>query len=341
MKKRKTQKLPLKPCGRKYLGSAVALMALACCLGGCRKAVSDPVPKDEPTAAGSETKAQNSTAADTTVFDAEAYDVEGIEWKNGVIRTGDLTNAQGWLGMTFSELGLTDAAADEDIVKLQGRLLGEPAEGSVYLFEQNAAGERVISEINLYMYKPDFSVCFEQLKELYGGPVDYDMEPYAESNGGAVERYRFDAGPVLVSLAQASKRNYSTITFAANPNPGYQGTLQLKPARQELFGSSDLKLSAGKADFDNGVLTLHIQNTSGDVFTVTDTWTLYEKREDDGYDSMFPVGMMLRPEQSFELEDGAEMELLCDLRDYGKLIPGKYMIDLDGRCLEFELEGTS
>lgn len=255
---------------------------------------------------------------------------------NQVIAAGDLISAAKWIGRNPGEISEipNDQTAYFDI---EGQIFDFPAGGTLSI--RGTGDERVVNRITLMVKKASLQDFNERLMDLYGGAMDWGQEPYVEVNGGALEWYCFDAGEAIIKISQGSEVDYVMIEYTVNSNPQNTEKLVLRPMEDAGIQTLQMAMIAKVTGYDNGILTVSILNQTGDTMTYTDEYVL-AKSSDGGqtYAHLSKVGFELAEEANeFEIADTQTQELKCDLRTFGKIEAGLYMIILDDMSAEFEL----
>ena len=126
-----------------------------------------------------------------------------------------------------------------------------------------------------------------------------------------------------------------TVSIYADPDPDSTGELTLKTeyALFSLF-PDDMEMKA--IDYENGILSVEITNHTEETISFDKQYTLaYE--DGSGYSSM---NRMIEEDEEAEmcaLGSNETAELACDLRVFGKVKPGKYMLLVDEMQTVFEL----
>ena len=139
----------------------------------------------------------------------KAEDTDVIDNEPEIIEIGDIRNAFSWVGAPFSETGLPEEYRNVTGIKYTGTLFGAPANGSIYCSVYDKK-DRTIAEITVYVENEDLAMtdCIEELKKLYGEPVNTGEEPYAEVNGGSVYWERYDDGDRSVQISTGENNSW-------------------------------------------------------------------------------------------------------------------------------------
>ncbi len=241
------------------------------------------------------------------------------------VKFTDLMELKGKFGATAAELGI-----QEDF------MFTYTAKGN--FFGQNCScclgfdGDKVLTDYSIYVHEDPN----EMFTDLYSGPVSANMTPYVESNGGAVYTYVYEDKDALISVSKADKRADYHVVFKPNPNPGFFGTLTLKPADDD--GSFPKKTEAKPAGYDNGILTVRVTNRGESPLELSDEFMLFE-RGDSAYYSKPP--MLFRNADTYTVLPGETADISLDLRIFGKVTPNGYMVEFSGIELYFVLEDSS
>lgn len=257
-----------------------------------------------------------------------------------VIQVDDMLKTIDWIGKPSEEID-EDIDDSRTICDIEGTFLGKTAKGSAYFLRDDSTKRKVVNKIFFTVPNSSIQDFYGPLTDLYSGVCDEGMEPYAEVNGGAVQWYTFDAGKALINISQGSKNNFVVVTFTLNPNPGYTGKLVIRKVAEPEIETLPLIMKLKAVDYDNGILTVSISNQSGYDMTYTDDFIL-AKSDDNGqtYAHLFKTGsafMSSEKENSYEIADLETQELKCDLRVFGKIEAGMYMIIIGDMRAEFQL----
>lgn len=242
-----------------------------------------------------------------------------------------------WPGKSLEEIKLT-VDPKEKYPKCEGKLFDAKTTGSIYLKTEGES--RIVDSISLYTEDSSINDFYEKMLDLYGGPVNQGMEPYAKSNGGAQEWYVFDGGDVLVKICQGSENSFVEINVNINPEPEQVGKLVLRAAADTDIMTLQLSMSMKAVSYEDGILTVAITNQLGADASYSDDYILAKQTKDGGYVHMNPMGNVNSPESeanTYSIADTETQELRCDLRKFGKVYPDKYMLILDDMEMEFEL----
>jgi len=256
------------------------------------------------------------------------------------VNVDDLMDTTEWIGKTQDEIGLN---MDEKEIScdVKGTFLGSKASGNVGFADKNENGQRIAGRVTLSIRKSSLYDFYNKLMDIYGGPIKEGMEPYAESNGGAVEWYTFDAGNVLIVISQGSKSDNVLVEIKENPNPSSTEKLVLRRTAESEIATLPLEMMIKAVSYDNGFLTVAITNQTGSDMTYTDDFIL-AKSSDGGqtYAHLNKMGnkntIDCEP-NTYEIADLETQELKCDLRQFGKIEAGMYMIIFDDANAEFQL----
>lgn len=260
--------------------------------------------------------------------------------KNDTVKIDDLLSLTDWLGKTDKELNLDAAGASGKYMSfdVEGTFLGKKAQGSVG-FEK--------SEDDYHVYRVSFTASkssleefYAQLIDTYGGPVDKGTEPYAKANGGAVDWFVFDAGNALVKISQGSLVDYVSVEYSQNTNPSDAGKLVIRKVAETESSYSGYDMVLRALSYENGILTVSITNQTDETITYTDDYVL-AKSADDGntyaHLNRMDDDLGFADAQEYEIAAGQTQEMECDLRIFGKIESGKYMLILDDMQAEFQL----
>jgi len=282
-------------------------------------------------------KSEDSNSAAT---EADAGNGDDKVTEDQIIKVDDILSTTDWIGKTKKELNL-DVDEKETHVRIEGDFLGSPADGNISFHDKNSEGDSVAKWVSFTIKKKSIVDFFEKLMDLYGGPVNEGMEPYAKDNGGAVEWFEFDAGKAIVRIQQGSEQNYVTVTINSNPNPTNAEMLVLKTPSDSEISTLPLEMMMKVTGYEDGILTVAITNQVGEEMTYTDDYIL-AKSYDNGvtYAHMNKsgvIGINVSKANVYKIADLETQELKCDLRIFGKLEAGMYMIILDDMKAEFQL----
>lgn len=129
----------------------------------------------------------------------------------------DVAATFGFIGKSVKETGIEEKyiQLENGMLKVtfDGRLFGEAAHGTIY-FESEGTDDIVKYANAVYIYSSEYS--YEEYKKrlaaLFGEPESESEEPYAEVNGGAVTRCKFNIEGAYIELSKASEREESNIT---------------------------------------------------------------------------------------------------------------------------------
>ena len=92
--------------------------------------------------------------------------------------------------------------------------------------------------------------------------------------------------------------------------------------------------------YENSILTVSITNKLGEDSVYSDQYILAKDKDGNGYGHMNRIRQNVDdPEDAaeYEIENGETQELSCDLRVFGKVEPGRYMLILDNMQTVFDL----
>lgn len=260
--------------------------------------------------------------------------------KKGRIELNNILTAAEWIGKTKQELG-AEGIGDDISFPVAGDFFGIPASGYAGLYEKNAENVPIVKSISFSTEKAAIQDFQEKLADLYSGPVNAGTEPYAEVNGGAVEWYTYDMGSALITIRQGSKQNYVSAEVIKNPEPGYTGELVLRKFGEKEAAVLPLMLLLKVKAYEKGILTVEIINRTGAETSYQDHYVLAKSEsEGNGYVHMRRIadGFSSAPDaKTCQIADLETQELECDLRVFGKVEAGKYMIIIDDMRAEFEL----
>lgn len=234
-------------------------------------------------------------------------------------------------GASAAELGI-----NEDFMfsyETKGKFLGYDCD--CYL---GFDADKIFTDFSLYVYGVEGSGLADKLNDMCAGPISSNMTPYVASNGGAVYSTVYEDKDALITVSMAQNRNYYSVKFKPNPNPGYLGTLTLKPA--EFKGFFPEAVEADPAGYDNGILTVKVTNHSGAPFDVSDDFVLFERKESSYY-SKFRIVQSFAPTAVNTVLPEKSLDVKLDLRVFGKPVPNTYMVQFSGIELYFVLADDS
>ena len=255
-----------------------------------------------------------------------------------MIRLDDILAAADLIGKDYEECGLKTPPGIESI-KIVGDFFDIPVTGAAWFWPSDEENIPCMDSVSFSVKNSSIGDFYGQLNDLYSGPSDAGEEPYVELNGGARQWYTFDAGGALINISQGSRESFVSITISKNPSPGYTGELTLVK-HQKRVPSGEMGMNT--VQYEDGILTVLITNRLGESSVYTDDYVLARKKDGEtGYSSMVPISLQVsdaEPE-TYEIEDEKKGELACDLRIFGKVEPGSYMLILDNMQTTFELVG--
>ena len=291
--------------------------------------------------AGTAACAQTQSTTDTVSIEntESSESSENSESSEDVmIRLDDILSATDLIGKNYEECGLKTPPGIESI-KIAGDFFGIPVTGAAWFWPSDEENISCMDSVSFSVKNSSIGDFYGQLNGLYSGPSDAGEEPYVESNGGARQWYTFDAGEALINISQGSRESFVSITISKNPSPGYTGELTLVK-HQKRVPSGEMGMNTVR--YEDGILTVLITNRLGESSVYTDDYVLARKKDGEtGYSSMVHISLQVSDEEpeTYEIEDKKTGELACDLRIFGKVEPGSYMLILDDMQTTFELVG--
>lgn len=193
--------------------------------------------------------------------------------------------------------------------------------------------DQKFTDYDLFVYGNKAGKLIDILYDTYSGPIVSDMTPYVASNGGAVYNSTFEDPDALITLS-LSQKDYIKVKIKPNPDPGFFGTLALKPA--EFKGFSPKGVDAVPAEYEKGVLTVKVSNHTGEALALSDNFELYERRESSYY-SKFRKTFSVSPVTTITVPPEETAEIRLDLRAFGKVTPNEYLVRFSGIELYFVL----
>lgn len=193
--------------------------------------------------------------------------------------------------------------------------------------------DQKFTDYDLSVYGDKNGKLIEILNDIYSGPISSDMTPYVASNGGAVYNSTFEDPDALITVS-LSQKDYIKVKIKPNPDPGFFGTLTLKPAGFKGFFPKGAE--ADPAGYENGVLTVKVSNHTEAPLALSDDFELYERRE-SSYCSKFRITMPFSPNKTAAVLPEETAEIRLDLRAFGKVTPNEYMVRFSGIELYFVL----
>ena len=269
---------------------------------------------------------------DIPVSDTDFYAGEEAQ---DMIKLDDIFSAAELIGKSYEECGLQEKPSNAGI-KTEGSFFEIPVNGYSW-FTPDDQGIPRLERVDFSIEDSCIDDFYDQLADLYGGPSAFGEEPYSEVNGGAREWYEFDAGAALVKISQGSNEDYVYLKICQNQAPGYTGSLILSHVDPVLDGSMQMKA----LQYENGILTVAITNRSKEAAAYSDQYVLAKRKEGEtGYGSLTRIREQSGdPKNSniYEIGAGETQKFACDLRVFGKVEPGEYMLLLDDMQTTFEL----
>ena len=255
---------------------------------------------------------------------------------NNSLFVADMLDTTEWVGKTAEELGIS-GHVDTGMVRITGAFLGLPASGLVSF----SGSSQKADSIRITVQDGSVTDFYEKLKDLYGGCLDAGMEPYVASNGGAVRWYSFTTGATVLMIQQGSNNSFVSVHIVENPDPESSVELALRKMEEPDPEKMQGRVSMRVLDYANGILTVSIVNKLGKDFICPGKLEL-AKSNDNGqtYDFLIPVETMKVSDGDTEMIcilDNDAKELTLDLREYGKVERGKYMIRNGDMRARFEL----
>ena len=234
-------------------------------------------------------------------------------------------------GSTAAELGIKEAFFLS--YKAKGKFFGQNCDCCLYF-----DGNNLFTDYDIYVDGDKNSNPNDLINDMCSGPVSSNMTPYVESNGGAVYTCVYEDKDALIAVSKAQKQKYYRINVKPNPNPGYVGTLTLKPAGTKGFFPKGVE--ANPAKYDHGILTVRVTNHTEEPLELSDEFTLFERRESSYY-SKFKISLPFSPAVTYPVLPGGTADIKLDLRRFGKATPNEYMVEFSGIQLYFVLADSS
>ena len=255
-----------------------------------------------------------------------------------MIKLKDILSVTELIGKSYMECGLTDDPGFDD-VKVEGEFFGAPVEGGACFMPAPGQKTACLKSVGFSVKEGSFRDYYTQLTDRYSGPVNSGMTPFAIANGGAREWYIFDAGLTQIDISRGNVGKGVYVVISENPNPGYTGRLSIVTHKDGLKSPFEKMMKLKALSYENGILTVSITNCTGEPSTYSDSYILAKNTEGTGYSHMVKITQWRDENEPtmYEIADKETKELACDLRIFGKVNPGKYMLILDGRQLLFEL----
>lgn len=217
----------------------------------------------------------------------------------------------------------------------KGKAYGYDCRATLGFYNTNNQKEYVLTDITLYFDTKDLNNAYEFFSDMFDGAVDYGMEPYAESNGGAVSWYVFEEGNITYRLSSASKLDYVTLNLKENPNPVNAQKTVLGKYKGLTLDPEGIVTCVNS--YESGVLNISITNNTDEDMTLVNNPVLYEGADGDSFMSMTPMFMHF-PEDDIVIHRKETVTLNIRLRDYGKLKAKDYLIKLDYLNIYFNLK---
>ena len=250
----------------------------------------------------------------------------------------DILAAAELIGKTYTECGLT---ADPGIsnVTVRGSFFGFPVTGGAWFFPAGEDRSPRLKGVSFSVKSGLIPELYGKLMDRYGGPLDCGETPFAIANGGAVRWCLFDAGASEVTVSMGSLKDSVDVSISENPNPGYTGKLVLIRNQDGLPSPFEKRLVLAAEAYENGILTVSLTNRLGEPAVYTERFELAKSTDGKSYGHL--VRKPNRPETAgtgvLEIGNKETRKLTFDLRLFGKVEPGKYMLIFNDRQLLFEL----
>ena len=259
---------------------------------------------------------------------------------NQSIQVGDILDLTDWIGKTAEELDLVDHV-ENGICNISGSFLGMPAKGMVSFISRKGDDSSTADNIRITVENSSVFDLYEQLKGLYGGCTGQGTEPYVASNGGAVKWYTFTTGPALLMIQQGNNNSFSSVSIVQNPEPDSMEELALRRMPEQDLSKLHGRMTMRVSGYDKGILTISVTNDLGTDSSFSGTIEI-AKSEDNGntYGFLVPVDTVLLPKTDTEtcaIADKETKELTFDMKEYGKVRTGKYMVRLGEMKAYFDL----
>ena len=258
--------------------------------------------------------------------------------KGSVIRLEDILSITGYIGKKYKDCGIVDEPDYSD-VKFEGPFFGTMVMCNVWFAALN--GEKCPCMQQASFTVKNFSIrdLYGRLMDRYSGPINFGMEPYVRSNGGARQWYIFDAGIALINISQGSREDFVCVNISKNPNPGYMGEPVLVKYREGLRSPFETRMELKALRYERGILTVSVTNRLGEPSTYSDQYILAKNMDGTGYSHMIKKHLWVDDTEpaTYEIQPRETRELACDLRVFGKVEPGSYMLILDDMKTRFEL----
>jgi len=289
---------------------------------------------------------QTSNNSEAGVDQNANFESENTEmFKKSLVKVDDLLTTVDWIGKSEKEIEpyIVDKSTNnkDSYYDIEGKFLEAKASGVLAFSKEDEKGERLVERLTITVKNSSLVDMYEKLIDIYGGPLNHGEEPYAKANGGAVDWYSFDAGRALLVISQGSEVNYCNVEIKKNPNPTSSEKLVIRKEQESELTTLPLEMIVKATEYNNGILTLEITNQTGEEISYSDDFIL-AKSSDNGqtYAHMTKlVSMDLINEEpsEYQIADCKTQKMTCDLRRFGKIEAGMYMIILDDFRCEFQL----
>lgn len=240
------------------------------------------------------------------------------------------------MGKTAEELAWEE---NGDVIERPAFLWSRSAEAEIIMKSPKEGEKPAVSELHLSFSDWTIHEAFTKAADFCSGPIQHGYQPEGSPMTGAW--YLFDAGEYLIRIEETAEPHGILLTASSNPSPGFQGNLILKKEKEESSSEYPILTLPSMVDiiirdYSRGILTVSLNNRSQKEMEYTQNLQVY-RVEGDELVLLEPVISELKGSENQKVKPMEDVVMTLDLRIFGKVLPGKYMAELDGMKAFFTL----